>query len=151
MDNSQQALLRLHLAPGLGRVALFRLQHYFGDLSPALNATARQLAEAGLTPRQIAAIPSSKESDYLRTREQLEALEVRLISFWDPDYPPLLRQIHDPPALLYLRGKLPVQDYFAMVGSRRATPGGCQLAHQLARELAAHDTVSYTHLRAHET
>lgn len=139
MDNSQQALLRLHLTPGLGRASLFRLKHYFGELSLALSATARQLTEAGLTARQIAAIPSATESNYLRTRKQLDTLQVRLISFWDPDYPPLLRQIHDPPALLYLRGKLPARDCLAMVGSRRATAGGCQLAHQLASELAAHD------------
>ncbi|HET9847986.1 MAG TPA: DNA-processing protein DprA [Candidatus Dormibacteraeota bacterium] len=54
----------------------------------------------------------------------------------DPAYPGLLQQIHDPPRRLYLRGKIPDGPSIAIVGSRRATPYGCRIAHQLAHELS---------------
>jgi DNA processing protein len=67
----------------------------------------------------------------------MEQLKVRLISYWDDDYPAPLKQIHDPPALLYLRGRLPEKDAFAIVGSRLATSGGLQVTRDIASELAS--------------
>jgi DNA processing protein len=139
MDDIQLALLRLHLTPGLGRVALFKLHNYFSHLPAALDAPPQQLEQAGLSRKLIEKIPNVNDSQFLHARHTLETLEVRLLSFWDSDYPPLLRQIHDPPALLYLRGNLPTSDCFAIVGSRQATPGGKQLTYELAMNLAAHD------------
>ena len=54
----------------------------------------------------------------------------------DPAYPALLQQIHDPPLRLYVRGKIPDGPPIAIVGSRRATPYGCRIAQQLARDLS---------------
>lgn len=54
----------------------------------------------------------------------------------DPVYPALLRQIHDPPPRLFVRGQIPDGPFIAIVGSRRATPYGCRTAHRLARELS---------------
>lgn len=139
MDVLQQALLRLHLTPGLGRVALFKLHHYFGDFPAILNAPPQQLEAAGLSKKLINRIPAQNDPIYRSTCHKLEKLQVRLLSFWDQDYPSLLRQIHDPPALLYLRGKLPTNDCLAIVGSRSATPGGLQLAYELAKKMAQHD------------
>jgi len=139
MDKFQRALLRLHLTPGLGRVGLFKLHHYFGDFLSPLHAPPKQLEEAGLSGKLINKIPAENDANYLQIRRKLEDLQVCLISFWDQQYPSLLRQIHDPPALLYLRGKLPQKDCFAIVGSRRATNAGRQLTFELASRLAAHD------------
>jgi DNA processing protein len=63
--------------------------------------------------------------------------DIQMISYWDDDYPPLLKTIYDPPALFYLRGTLPATDSFAIVGSRKATTGGLELARELAGKLAA--------------
>lgn len=139
MNVSQQALLRLHLTPGLGRTALFKLHHYFGDFPAILDAPPQQLEEAGLAKKLISRIPAENDPLFCTIRNNLEQLQVKLVSFWDQDYPSLLRQIHDPPALLYLRGQLPSHECLAIVGSRRATPGGLQLAHELAKTLAQHD------------
>lgn len=139
MDHSERALLRLHLTPGLGRTALFKLHNYFGNFPAALEASPRQLEEAGLSRKLIARIAPENQPAFLQVRRRLESLQVRLVSFWADDYPPLLQQIHDPPALLYLRGQLPSHDCLAVVGSRRATPGGLQLTHELAKTLSAHD------------
>ncbi len=139
MNPSQHALLRLHLAPGLGRVALFRLHGYFDHFKDALAAPPRQWREAGVTEKLCAAVPPENAPYFQRILKKLEALNIRLISFWDDDYPTLLREIHDPPALLYLRGKLPEKECFAIVGSRRATRNGLIATRDLATNLASHD------------
>ena len=139
MDESQQDLLRLHLTPGLGRTALFKLYQYFGDFSTPLQAPPQRWREAGLTGNLYNKVPAENDQLFLKICHKLESLQIRLISFWDDDYPPLLRAIYDPPALLYLRGKLPANDCFAIVGSRRATRGGLILTRELATTLASHD------------
>ncbi len=139
MDDSQRALLRLHLTPGLGRVALFKLHHHFGSFPTALEAPPQQLRQAGLTSSLIEQIPRENDTVFQNAFRQVEKLQIRLLSFWDQAYPALLRQIHDPPALLYLRGELPQIDCFAIVGSRRATTGGQQLTRSFAGTLAQHE------------
>jgi len=138
MDEKQRALLCLHLTPGLGRTALFKLHNYFADFTAALQAAPQQLREAGLSGRLIDQIQAVDAPQIVTVRRRLEALQVRLISYWDDDYPALLREIHDPPALLYLRGKLPGKDCFAVVGSRRATAAGLQLTWEISTVLANH-------------
>jgi len=131
-------LLRLHLAPGLGRTSLFKLHDFFGGFTAAAGAPANQLAAAGLADKTIKDLQALNATTFQRVLRQIEELEVRLISFWDEDYPALLRNIHDPPALLYLRGQLTSKDCFAIVGSRRATAAGQQLTRRIASGLADH-------------
>lgn len=54
----------------------------------------------------------------------------------DDGYPPDLREIHDPPAHLYVSGQLPAAPMIAIVGSRRATPYGLRVAYRLAADLS---------------
>jgi DNA processing protein len=54
----------------------------------------------------------------------------------DPGYPADLRQIYDPPARLFVQGRLPAQPMIAIVGSRRATPYGLRIAYRLAADLS---------------
>src|SRR6266550_2697861 len=61
---------------------------------------------------------------------------MRIVSLRDRDYPARLKEIHDPPARLYVNGQLPSQPMIAIVGSRRATPYGQRTAHRLARDLS---------------
>ena len=60
------------------------------------------------------------------------------IALGDDDYPPLLREIHDPPRLLYVRGdrSFLLRPQLAIVGSRRASPAGLRLAEDLGARLA---------------
>lgn len=64
--------------------------------------------------------------------------EVRRLTLQDPDYPDLLRQIHDPPPILYLKGTLLPEDAaaVAIVGTRSASPYGLETARRLAMDLA---------------
>jgi len=139
LNGSQRNLLRLHLTRGLGRTALFKLHHYFGNFSDPLHAPLQQWQEAGLTEKVFSGIVRDNDPEFNRIATKLEKLQVELISFWDNDYPPLLREIHDPPALLYLRGTLPSTECFAIVGSRRATHSGLQFTRELATTLAQHN------------
>src|SRR5713226_9351724 len=54
----------------------------------------------------------------------------------DEGYPACLRQIHDPPARLFVQGRLPAEEMIAIVGSRRATPYGLRVAYRLAADLS---------------
>ncbi len=139
MNVSQKSLLRLHLTPGLGRIALFKLFNYFGNFTAPLQASPQHWREAGLSEKICSKVPAEKDPKFLQIFQKLESLNVKLISFWDDEYPPLLREIHDPPALLYLRGRLPTEECFAIVGSRRATSTGLNLTRQLATTLAQYN------------
>ncbi len=139
MNRTAVNLLRLHLTPGLGRLALFKLKAYFSDFNCALQASPKQLKAAGLSERVIGNILPPDAPLLQTTLKQLDALGVQLLSYWDREYPSLLKQIHDPPALLYVRGQLPETECFAIVGSRRATTAGLHLAEELAGQLAAHN------------
>lgn len=140
LSEIEQAWLRLHLTPGLGRVGLMRLQQAFGSPQAALAAGTRERQRcAGLTARIACAIPAADNPDLIAVRRGLEQTGVHLISLWDTDYPPLLANIHDPPALLYVRGQIPAQNCLAVVGSRRASVAVTQLTEEICRELGEHD------------
>lgn len=138
MDKEAGSLFRLHLSPGMGRTALFKLKRAFGSFSTALTVPPEEMVRlAQLSPRQANGILASDSDELRNGRTLLEQLGVRLISFWNSDYPECLRHIHDPPALLYLRGQLPAGDAFAIVGSRRATNAGLRLTEEISHELAS--------------
>jgi DNA processing protein len=73
--------------------------------------------------------------------EALSTAGVRWLGRSAPDYPPLLRAVHDPPAVLFLRGGAAVallrEPAVAVVGARSCSPYGAQVARMLGRELAA--------------
>ncbi len=139
MEPNQQDLLRLHLTPGLGRVALFKLLRHFGDFTAPLHAPPQHWQAAGVTDNLYRKVMSENDPYYQKVLHKLEALKVQVVGFNDDSYPPLLREIHDPPAILYVRGKLPTNDCLAIVGSRRATPPGLSLTRNLAATLARHN------------
>lgn len=70
---------------------------------------------------------------------QQQAADHHLLCFSDPLYPPLLKQLSDPPAVLFVKGCLEALalPYLAIVGSRNASPGGLQVAYQLAAEMSS--------------
>ncbi len=73
-----------------------------------------------------------------RELELTTKLGARIVTMLDPDYPPLLREIDDPPAVLYMKGKgeIDASRTLAIVGTRRASGYGRAVAHKLASELA---------------
>lgn len=151
-DPSTLALLRLTLTPGLGAVRIRELIHLCGSAEAAVNAPASQLAAAGRLGKTKGADARSfldrSEPAALRELEEAARLNVQLVTIGDPRYPPLLRQIHDPPPLLYVKGELrPIPDPsrpdehddrypVAIVGSRTCTHYGSEQAHRFGAALA---------------
>ena len=140
MNETERAWLRLHLTPGLGRVGLLRLGEAFGSPQGALAASPAAWRErAGVREALQGALLAEDSREVTAAGELLETLGVRIVALGDPDYPALLSTIHDPPALLYLRGTLPSGETLAVVGARRASTAGMRFTAELCRELAARD------------
>ncbi|MBN2369205.1 MAG: DNA-processing protein DprA [Vicinamibacteria bacterium] len=93
-----------------------------------------------LSPVSIASLRSGDAARLAETEQaRARTLGVRILSFDASDYPPLVREIYDPPAVLYIRGSLSESrndDYVSIVGSRRATSRGLALARCMAGDLA---------------
>ncbi|OHB25545.1 MAG: DNA protecting protein DprA [Desulfuromonadaceae bacterium GWC2_58_13] len=131
--------MRLHLTRGLGRTGLVRLMATFGSPGAILDAAPVDwVRRAGIRPAVAQGLPAGNDSALLKFEEELNRSAVRLLTLWDNDsYPPLLRTLHDPPAILYLRGVLTDQPALAVVGARRASPTGRRLTGELCREIAS--------------
>lgn len=130
--------LRLHLTPGLGRAAVFRLVGHFGGPAQALAEAGRWNGLDGLRQGLAEGVPSEQDSRYLRACESLQTCGARLLTFRDASYPGLLKSLPDPPAILYVRGCLsPRGRRLAIVGSRQPTATGRRWTEQIAGDLAA--------------
>ncbi len=136
MDNLY--LAAICAATGLGRAKLPELIQKLGSAERVFTADANALYTTGLYSREsIAKFISCRDG---QLPEKLAAFckreGVRLLSIYDADYPESLRQINDPPLVLYVKGKLPEAPYaFAIVGSREATPYGVRVAQYFSKAL----------------
>lgn len=141
MTAEERGWLRLHLTRGLGRAGIIRLMDAFGSLPAVLAASATAWRQrAGIREAVAADLPSDHDPRLNAALKLLEKTGARILSLWNDDrYPSLLRSIHDPPALLYVRGNLPANDSFAVVGARQASSTGRQLTREICRELASRD------------
>ncbi|MFW6074926.1 MAG: DNA-processing protein DprA, partial [Chloroflexota bacterium] len=125
--------------PGVGSGAMLELKHRFGSLRAAWEADVDQLVSAGVSERVSTQICAKRNQvDLARELELIERHDLQVITFDDPAYPRLLREINHPPALLYVRGELRPEDdvSIGMVGTRRATTYGLDMANRIATELA---------------
>ncbi|HEY8391188.1 MAG TPA: DNA-processing protein DprA [Capillibacterium sp.] len=131
--------IALHKAPGIGPKRFYQLLKAFGsaravwesDLAALSAVLGPKVAGDFMTFRRNCSLPAEKE--------RVEKAGCRVMLVTDPAYPPLLKKIHDPPPVLYYYGDFRPEDRLAvaLVGSRRATPGGLATAHKLAADLAA--------------
>jgi DNA processing protein len=140
IDAARRAELTLALVPDVGPLLRQRLLESFGDAAQVLAASRDQL-------QQVPGI-GAKISTNIVQADQLVDLDAQLalvhqhgLRIWfpaDAQYPPLLRQIHDPPGVLFGRGDLEPADELAVaiVGTRRPSRYGLQQAEQLAHHLA---------------
>ncbi|HLH76222.1 MAG TPA: DNA-processing protein DprA [Candidatus Binataceae bacterium] len=138
--SSQVYWLALCRVRGVGpRVARLLLKH-FGSAPAVFAASETQLSGAGI-PRNTARNLRQFQDFAPLERElcDLVGLGGRLITWADPDYPPNLAQLPDPPPVLYVRGSMPVgeRDCVAVVGARAASEAGRHMARRLGLELAA--------------
>src|SRR3954471_23422611 len=108
MENTARtkAALRMFLVRGLGLRSANTLIRHFKDPERVFDSTRNELEAQGVPPEVADAVLSPKSAE--RAEEEMEkaaALGVRIVDITDPAYPPLLREIFDPPIILYIRGK----------------------------------------------
>ncbi len=128
------ALVRL---PGMGSRRIARLLETFGTPAGAFTASAEQLRQAGVPADSL---DSFRQPDQAAIEHDLrwgEAPDNHLICLDDPRYPQLLKDIPDPPPLLFVHGDPDYlrQPQLAIVGSRNPTPSGIRLAREFAAYL----------------
>jgi DNA processing protein len=140
LDAETRALLALHLVSGLGPRLTKALLDRFGSAEKTLTATSHDLRSVrhigDHTADGLAA--AFRTVDIANELELLARHETQLIRINTPEYPECLGTIHDPPALLYVRGSLQPADgqAVAIVGSRHCTNYGLRIAERLAEGLA---------------
>jgi DNA processing protein len=131
--------LALALTPGLGARMAGKLLREFGSPEAIFSASLTAL-EAQRLPAAVAqAIHSQRPwSDASKELAQVREAGCRLLTWDEPAYPARLREIYDPPPILYIRGNIELlnRHMISVVGARRPTPYGNQMAMKLARDLA---------------
>ena len=133
--------LHLSLIPGLGVGGYWRLVHHFGSPGEVLRASRKDLLRVpGIREQQVVGLCDGSDPKK-RGEEEFERLAGFggvVLSYEDPGYPQLLKELTDPPPLLYLLGDpaLMTQTMVAMVGSRAATSYGRRIAYELAKGLS---------------
>lgn len=132
-------LVRLNLVPGMTPRAFEALLDRFGSARAVLTSSAgarEGLPGVGRTLRAALATPPT-ETDAKREIRRAGRLSLRLVHPSAAEYPALLRQIPDPPRVLYVSGRLPGEDHaLAVVGARRASVYGRVQAERYGAELA---------------
>ncbi len=138
--DSREALVALNLIEGVGPVRVRQLLEHFGDAPAILKASASQLLQVrGIGDDTAKAISSWKESvDLEGELKRITDFGCYILIQTDESYPPSLREIYDPPIVLYVKGELSAKDKnaVAMVGSRQTTHYGLETARKLAYQLA---------------
>ncbi|HEY0793286.1 MAG TPA: DNA-processing protein DprA [Chthoniobacterales bacterium] len=135
-----EALLVLNALPRLGPVGVRKLLDRFGDPQAVLRARRADLASVeGLTgPALESLLAWEAGTDLAGELERIERFGATLLTILDSGYPPLLREIHDPPTVLYVWGTLEPRDLHAIgvVGSRKTSHYGLECAKKFAYQLA---------------
>ncbi|MCC7118854.1 MAG: DNA-protecting protein DprA [Anaerolineales bacterium] len=132
--------LGFNLIKGIGAVRLQNLIAHFGDLETAWNADQSSLTESGLGAKLAEKIISARQAvDLDQVAAKIEAQGIRILTWADEAYPQRLREIDQPPPVLYIRGEYLPDDLFAVaiVGTRKVTAYGRQITEEIAAFLAA--------------
>ncbi len=129
----------LNLIEGLGPKNLQKLANYFSSPQIAWKASLIELKQAGLSHKLAEKIIYQRTKlDPEKEWEKLKQYQIKTLSWEEKDYPALLKEISNPPALLYYKGNFQFNSApaLAIVGSRKFTSYGKQVAYSLARDLA---------------
>ena len=134
----------LTLTPGLGPTTARKLVEHFGSAEAVLRASLTELEGAGIQAVSAQSLATGKSAEL--AREELARARdsgISVLSMDDPLYPRRLKEIYDPPIVLYVRGDAEVLNKpgIAMVGTRHPTPYGSGMAERLSCDLAGQGLV----------
>jgi DNA processing protein len=137
---SREAYISLNMVDGIGPIRLRALLDRFNEPQEILSASKGDLMQVEGVGEEVArsVISWREQVDLDAELQRIEKAGVRVISRDDPEYPKSLREVYDPPVVLYVKGTLSERDALAIavVGSRRTTLYGQDMARKLAFQLA---------------
>jgi DNA processing protein len=135
-----EALVALNLIEHVGPVRVRQLLEHFGEAPAILRASRSQLLQVrGIGDDTADSIAAWEKTINLSAEmKRIAEFGCHIVTQADPEYPESLRQIYDPPIVLYVKGDLSLKDKnsVAIVGSRMTTPYGIETARKLAYQLA---------------
>ena len=136
--------LALVLTPAMGPTRGHRIVQHFSGVEQVFRASLTELEAAGLPAASAQSIALGKsfslaEEEFMKARD----VSADLISFEDRRYPARLKEIYDPPLVLYVRGnaELLSEPGLGVVGTRHPTPYGMGMAERLSNDLASRGLV----------
>ena len=137
MDDTKKFWLCAVLA-GLGYNGTKKLLEICGDIKDIFNLSVKELREAGIPSKTAENIVKWEK---LPLEEEIKFCEengISIVSIDDPSYPRLLKEIHSPPLLLYVKGTLPSDSdiCLAIVGTRNPSIYGIRMAEKFAEQLS---------------
>jgi DNA processing protein len=132
--------LALTLTPGIAARLSARLLREYGSPEGVFRAPLTGIEACNVPAPAAQAI--FKKQLFWRAEKEVDALRkigAKLVNWKEPDYPQALLQVYDPPVMLYVRGDAQILNSpsLSIVGTRRPTVYGSQMAERMGRELAA--------------
>lgn len=128
-----------NLVKGIGAVRLKQILDFFGSLEIAWNSPIDGFIAAGLPTKAVENLQKVRSQvDLDLIMENIEKKRIKVLTWEDADYPRRLKEINQAPPVLFINGSINVEDDWAVavVGTRRVTPYGRQIAVEIARFLA---------------
>ncbi len=139
-DKSKDCWVVLNLIPGIGALRIKKLLEYFKSPERILNASVKELQKVEGIGREFAGrITRWRETvDVKRELELVEKYGAYVLNLDDEEYPCRLREIYDPPAVLYVKGEVSANDEkaIAIVGTRYPSFYGRMITEDLGKKLA---------------
>lgn len=136
----REAFIALNMIEHVGPVRVRQLLDAFGDAPAILHAPRHHLTQVdGIGADTAEAIATwEKNIDLATELKRIEESGCHVLIQEDPEYPVSLRQIYDPPVVLYVKGRLDARDKHsvAIVGSRQSTHYGIEVARRFGYQLA---------------
>lgn len=125
---------------GIGARKFLSIYEHFGDIEKVYSAKEIDFyGISNINKRDVNHILKNKNlEETIEYMKKLKKQKVGLLLYKDNNYPTLLKEIYDPPAVLYYKGNMKIDDIaISIVGSRKASYYGLKMAKKLAYELAS--------------
>lgn len=128
---------------GIGQASMRKLLSYYTDIEEVMTCTDKELKELGMKERQRQQLLLGPDEDSIDKKiTTYHQKGIQFVTIEDPLYPKYLKNIYDPPYVLYYRGKLQSDEVtIGVVGARRCTEYGKKVAFDLCKELASQGAV----------
>jgi DNA processing protein len=138
INNNTKFLLGLHSFYKFGPSRIKRIKNYFSSYEEGFKASSHELIKAQIEEKIAYEFIEARQNINLeKILEKIEEEKIKIIILDEKNYPKLLKEIYNPPFLLYYKGRLPDNNDFnlSVVGARKFTPYGKQVVSEITRGL----------------